>query len=373
MRNDFKFTPRLVFSMQNAFAADFATLVELFKKNGLFDVGTKIILDEANHIIYFGHSIIELANFPEIMSFLLPPSKEFRKEENLSYSLKINIQVLNPVADQLKKLILDSQMLLKPINRQSSLLENSTEKDLLNLLSTHSGVLMGERHNEQYSKSILIKNMPLLKKMGLSVLFLEHLLSDTQTELLSLEKMPAILKQYLVSLDERFKTTSPYTFLNLVLTAQANGIRIIPLDNSASYSILGHAINNDSSRLRHQVMNYCTAQQIQKHATPEEKYITLSGDDHLSRYHESVPGLTELIPAPGIKVSDALLRITTHSNNSDSKEMSPTPPVEYNMSDSSSSSKTSMNRTRSNPAALFKSAEPEADFTNSDTSPQCSG
>lgn len=49
---------------------------------------------------------------------------------------------------------------------------------------------IGEAHQEHAGKKIIIENLDELKKHGVTIIFLEHVMSDTQKELLDIYLIP---------------------------------------------------------------------------------------------------------------------------------------------------------------------------------------
>ena len=118
---------------------------------------------------------------------------------------------------------------------------NDPIKIIQSLLTEHTGLLIGEAHNDHMPKTVLIDNMKLLKQNGVDILFMEHLFYDTiQKDLDAYNSnpkasMPRILEAYLDSLDAGFRVDSQSGYRALISAAHKNGIRVVALDTAASY------------------------------------------------------------------------------------------------------------------------------------------
>jgi len=180
------------------------------------------------------------------------------------------------------------------------------------LFSRTQGLVTGESHAAIGSKQFLIENMPLLGKLKVRTLYMEHLLTDFhQTDLdefASTGHMSDKLENYLKGLDTGHNTDpgGQYTFLGLVRAANRNNVRIQAIDCMASYRLEG--MDNSSGTLRQKMMNYFARGVIQADAPArgaDSKWIALVGNSHANTYKD-VPGLSELNGAIGLRVEDAL-------------------------------------------------------------------
>lgn len=174
------------------------------------------------------------------------------------------------------------------------------------------GLVVGECHSHLGSKRFLIDNMAQLKKQNVGVLYLEHLLSDFhQADLDTFyrtARMPQALHDYVEELD-RAQATDPaghYTFMQVMLAAQANGLRIHAIDCMASYRQAW--LSPPSETARQQMMNFFAHRVIDTDQAVRgpSKWLALVGNTHANTF-DGVPGLAELEGAIGLRVEDILV------------------------------------------------------------------
>ncbi|AHF65669.1 membrane-targeted effector domain-containing toxin [Pseudomonas cichorii] len=183
--------------------------------------------------------------------------------------------------------------------------------DFLQTLYQHTdGVVIGESHSSVASKKLIIDNLPLLSQQKVKTLYLEHLLADLhQADLdrfFETGQMSKTLLHDLKRLD-RGHYTDPnriYTFEQLVLKAQQNGVEIRAIDCSASYHLKG--ILGEAPTTRQQMMNYFAHLTIRKHqeVMGSHKWIALVGNTHANTYQQIIPGIAELEAGIGLRVID---------------------------------------------------------------------
>ncbi|MFB4393143.1 MULTISPECIES: dermonecrotic toxin domain-containing protein [unclassified Pseudomonas] len=188
--------------------------------------------------------------------------------------------------------------------------EGAGPTQLIEAVYQHSeGLVVGEVHSQAGSKRFLIDNMALLKKQKVRVLYLEHFMSDFHQADLNLfsqrGEMPKDLRDYVDSLD-RGHGTDPlgrYTFKQVLVAAQRQGIRLRTIDCLASYRQAWTI--KPSPVIRQQMMNFhahlvIAADQL-AHGT--SRWIALVGSSHANTF-EGVPGISELEGAIGLRVQD---------------------------------------------------------------------
>ncbi|SEJ33605.1 membrane-targeted effector domain-containing toxin [Pseudomonas sp. NFR16] len=181
-------------------------------------------------------------------------------------------------------------------------------KTLKKLLERAPGVVFGESHSSLGSKKFLIEQMPLLAKLKVRTLYMEHLLTDFhQADLDTFAdtgKMPDKLKEYVDELDKGHHTdkSGQYTFMAVLKAANENHVRIQALDCMASYRLQGLG---NGTMLRQQVMNYFAKCVIDADQTANggKKWVALVGNSHANTYLD-VPGLSELEGTFGVRVED---------------------------------------------------------------------
>lgn len=171
------------------------------------------------------------------------------------------------------------------------------------------GLVIAESHNCVASKQFLITNMAQLAKQKVRTLYMEHLLTDLhQADLDTFANtgtLPERLHSYLEDLDRGHLTdsTGRYTFLNLVKTANRQGMRIRAIDCMASYRVAG--IPDPDRTVRIKMMNYFarTVIDADQAALGGGKWIALVGNAHANTYRQVV-GLAELEGVIGLRVID---------------------------------------------------------------------
>lgn len=172
-----------------------------------------------------------------------------------------------------------------------------------------TGLVVGEAHHSIGSKQLLIDNMPLLARLKVKTLYMEHLLTDFhQADLDAFARsgrMTARLKTYIRNLDGGHGTdpSGRYTFLQLITCANANRIRIQAIDCMASYRI--RDLENPSGTLRQELMNFFASRVISVNQirTGEKPWVALMGNTHAGDF-EGVKGVADLQGAIGLRVQD---------------------------------------------------------------------
>lgn len=210
-----------------------------------------------------------------------------------------------------------------------SLPDNATASDVLRCAADQGvGIVVGEWHSSAESKKLLCDNMAMLAANGVSVLYLEHLLSDFHQHALDAYQagnapdMPAVLSEYLDAQDWGHHTDPDHGFRKLVEAAHDHGIAIVALDCMASYRLKGIYAPAD---LRTKMFSYFAQAVIGHHqgkADPANghKWVALVGNTHTNTY-QGIPGLAELTGAIGV-------RIARRKDDKDGKEVEVDPGAE---------------------------------------------
>lgn len=193
-----------------------------------------------------------------------------------------------------------------------------------NLFERTQGIVIGESHASIGSKKFLIENMPLLAKLKVKTLYMEHLFSDFhQSDLTTFARtgeMPEELAEYVKDLDKGHHTdpTGRFNFMTLLKAANENHIRIRPIDCMASYRLQGLHERN----LRVKVMNFFakTIIDADQAATGGKKWIALVGNAHANTYAD-IAGVSELQGAIGLRVEDVALTETIRIDTDPGQEM----------------------------------------------------
>ncbi|MEN5237800.1 membrane-targeted effector domain-containing toxin [Pseudomonas sp. TWI923] len=199
---------------------------------------------------------------------------------------------------------------LPPRPRIPEPVANSTPKDLFRqIYDNTNGLVVGEAHSGIGSKRLLIDNMSLLRKLKVKTLYMEHYQIDFQQADLDIfnrtGQMSPDLDTY-VSSQDRGHFTDPsgrYTFRQVLVAAQKNGVRIQSIDCMASYRQQWSTA--PSKVARQQMMNFYAHRIIQADQAVRGpgRWVALVGNTHASTF-EGVAGLAETEGAVGLRVED---------------------------------------------------------------------
>ncbi|MGA3679384.1 membrane-targeted effector domain-containing toxin [Pseudomonas graminis] len=188
--------------------------------------------------------------------------------------------------------------------------ENTPLKGVLKLLYKRSpGLVIGESHSGVGSKQFLIEQMPLLTKLKVKTLYMEHVMTDFhQADLDAFSrtgKMSPRLEDYIKTLDKGHRTdpTGKYSFMAVFKAARENRVRIRAIDCMASYRVDG--MENAEETLRQKVMNYYAKSVIDADQATQSggNWVALVGNSHANTY-EGVPGVAELEGVFGLRIED---------------------------------------------------------------------
>ncbi|WEJ22762.1 membrane-targeted effector domain-containing toxin [Pseudomonas sp. SD17-1] len=224
-------------------------------------------------------------------------------EEACDLFRKLRSKLLNDAKEYLSTVEL-------PPRPQLPLFEsNPAPKQILRgCYSRCDGVVIGECHAHLGSKRFLIDNMAQLRKQKVKVLYLEHLLTDFhQADLDAFNRtgnMSQHLRDYMAELDRSQATDSSgrYTFQQVMLTAQANQVRLQAIDCMASYRQAWLA--TPPGPIRQQMMNFFAHRVIAAdQALHPSRWIAFVGNTHTNTF-DGVPGLAELQGAIGLRIED---------------------------------------------------------------------
>lgn len=178
------------------------------------------------------------------------------------------------------------------------------------LLSASDGLVLGESHDALSSKAFLMDNMQALAREGVKRIYFEHLLTDVHTPLIKLfyrsrtAAMSDELRSYLRGIYPP-RSDSHYSFLNILIKAREAGIKIQPIDCTASYMI--RDMTDANGTLRQRMMNFYATEVIQWVQTTKRhpgKWVALVGDSHTNTYR-GIPGVAELTGGIGLRIEDA--------------------------------------------------------------------
>ena len=189
-------------------------------------------------------------------------------------------------------------------------LNESQPSIIQKLLHACDGLVLGESHGALSSKAFLIDNMQLLADQGVKRIYFEHLLTDVHMPLLKAfyrspsARMPEELQGYLDNIYRPLHDRR-YSFVSIITQARDAGIKIQPIDCTASYML--RDLPDAAGNVRQQVMNYYATEVIQWVQTTKPrpgKWVALVGDSHTNTY-KGIPGIAELTGSIGLRVEDA--------------------------------------------------------------------
>lgn len=180
-----------------------------------------------------------------------------------------------------------------------------TVKEPLELLSRHSGLVVGECHTDIAARCYLTENMARCKALGVTTLFLEHFCYDSFQGVLDSymrqesEKMAEPLLAFVTQLDRGCSRVG--SFKALLEQAKLQQIRVVGLDTSISYSAgCDRKMGVQDPKTRYLAMNYVAVKILERIAAP--KYIALVGSGHVATTAEGIPGIAELVNQPSVVI-----------------------------------------------------------------------
>ncbi|AZE53728.1 hypothetical protein C4K03_1557 [Pseudomonas synxantha] len=197
---------------------------------------------------------------------------------------------------------------LQPVLPRMSL--NETQQNIIEkLLRASDGLVIGESHSAESSKAFLINNMQLLASQGVKRIYFEHLLTDVHIPMLKAfyrsknAPMAEELTNFLNGIYP-LPRNHYYSFRNVVTKARDAGIKIQPIDCTASYIL--RDMRDNTGTLRQRMMNYYATEVIQWIQTTKRqpgKWVALVGDTHTNTFKD-IPGIAELTSSIGLRIED---------------------------------------------------------------------
>ncbi|WP_175924290.1 dermonecrotic toxin domain-containing protein [Burkholderia latens] len=171
------------------------------------------------------------------------------------------------------------------------------------LFKIYKGVLIGEEHDNIAGRKILVDNMPTLRDLGVSTIYLEDVpsdlfLGDLERYMSSKITMPRILCTYLDYLSGRagIDKNSPYSYRGVIERARDNEFDVRLLDSSVS-----HVSRDELARLKG-FNYYGGAKILQDQASNSgNKWIGLVGAFHTNSVGD-IPGIAELTNGVGVRI-----------------------------------------------------------------------
>jgi len=187
----------------------------------------------------------------------------------------------------------------------------ATAKEIFKeLLKDLRNLVIGEGLGSIAAKQLLIENMPLLNKLKVRTLYVQHVLTDFhQADLDSFTrtgKMSEHLERYLKDIDQvqGADPSGQFTFLQLVKTAQENHIRVQAIDCLASARDASGLKIEDTFHVR--MNNYFarTVINADQAARGAHQWIALVNEAHAGPL-DGAAGLNKLEGATGLRVEEA--------------------------------------------------------------------
>ncbi|MCH9626148.1 MAG: hypothetical protein S4CHLAM123_13410 [Chlamydiales bacterium] len=195
-------------------------------------------------------------------------------------------------------------------NRLNTPVNDLTNQMLSEIFETNRGFVLGENHEEEFTKSFLTENMNFLHELGVRTIFTEFFFIKDQKELddYIYGKGSDFPKNIKKRIDEIKKFNMLYND-NMLRAAKANQIRIVALDDPLADKMRIENtlyINSDSCWSRMHGFNYL-AQKIIKREHHSQKFVVHVGAAHMTAYSQSderkVPGIADIFEIPAIAMS----------------------------------------------------------------------
>ncbi|MDI2591788.1 membrane-targeted effector domain-containing toxin [Pseudomonas sp. 681] len=185
--------------------------------------------------------------------------------------------------------------------------QNATAVDFITkVFSEAKGLVIGESPDRIASNRFLIENMPQFAREGVEALYMPRLLSDFNQADLDFYfasragAMPNDLENYLkiISADQE----PPFTYLEVVMRAKQNGIRVQAIDCAASYTL---STPRFPSVEQQRLSNYFATQIIQAdQASRPGKWLALTVPENTNTFR-NVAGLSERNGGVGLRIEEA--------------------------------------------------------------------
>ncbi|MHC8383454.1 membrane-targeted effector domain-containing toxin [Pseudomonas sp. LB3P14] len=178
------------------------------------------------------------------------------------------------------------------------------------LFSENPGLVIGQGSSGTSARQVLIDNLKALNKQKIRTLYMDHLFTDFHQADLDVfhktGKMPPALERYLKALDIRFNTdpAGPYSYTELVKTAQKNHIRVQAIDSMASRRFPQMEATTQASNRK--MMNYYSNTILRTDQTIRgaHRWVALVDEERASTI-EKVAGLSELEGAVALRVDES--------------------------------------------------------------------
>lgn len=183
------------------------------------------------------------------------------------------------------------------------------------------GACVGEYHNEACANHFIFDNLPHLKELGITTIFMEDFKYELQYDIdlyLHTGEFTPALKAFVNQIDASYPLAPVSESLR---KAKEAGIRIVGINSNACQSDCYGTKNEQYLRRRYK-MHYL-AEKIVHHEKGTGKFIALMGIHHSSRLVgesrmgiSSPPGLAELLATPCIIVrQDEIEEVSVNQDN----------------------------------------------------------
>ncbi|MHC8355627.1 membrane-targeted effector domain-containing toxin [Pseudomonas sp. LB3P81] len=177
------------------------------------------------------------------------------------------------------------------------------------LFQENPGLVIGQDSSGIGARQVLIDNLKALNKQKIKTLYMDHLFTDFHQADLDIfhktGKMPPALERYLKALDTRFETdpAGPYSYTELVKTAQKNHIRVQAIDSLASRRFPHMEGTTEASSRK--MMNYYSATTLRadQAARGAHRWVALVDEGRASTF-DKVAGLSELEGTVALRVDE---------------------------------------------------------------------
>ncbi|VVM57225.1 hypothetical protein PS662_01116 [Pseudomonas fluorescens] len=178
------------------------------------------------------------------------------------------------------------------------------------LFQENPGLVIGQDSSGIGARQVLIDNFKALNKQKIRTLYMDHLFTDFHQADLDVfhktGKMPPALERYLKALDTRFKTdpAGPYSYTELVKSAQKNHIRVQAIDSMASRRFPHMEGTTEASSSK--MMNYYSATTLRadQAARGAHRWVALVDETRASTF-DKVAGLSELEGTVALRVDES--------------------------------------------------------------------
>ena len=189
---------------------------------------------------------------------------------------------------------------VQPVITPSTTVTELIEK----VFDTASGLVVGESQDRIASMRFLIENMPTLARKGVKTIYMHRLLNDfNQVDLNNFAetgKMHGMLEMYLKKLPG--DPAGQFTPLEVVKTAQQNGIRIQATDCLASYR---HTDSNMTAVSRQSIKTYLThtIMQATQARNGGGKWLALTDQESTNTFR-GLAGISETEGGIGLRIEE---------------------------------------------------------------------